>query len=65
VAGVNGAIGQPQPNPDSDLSAAEMSNGEGGLVPSQPGVLLPQTPKQVYGQAYVNQMLGRMTGKKY
>jgi carbon dioxide concentrating mechanism protein CcmN len=51
-----------QPNPDSDLSAAEMQNN--GVTPAS-GYLVPQTPKQVYGQAYVNQMLGRMTGKKY
>jgi carbon dioxide concentrating mechanism protein CcmN len=51
-----------QPNPDSDLSAAEMQND--GVTPAS-GYLVPQTPKQVYGQAYVNQMLGRMTGKKY
>jgi carbon dioxide concentrating mechanism protein CcmN len=50
------------PNPDSDLSAAEMQNDG---VPPASGYLVPQTPKQVYGQAYVNQMLGRMTGKKY
>jgi hypothetical protein len=63
----NGPIAPSQPNPDSDLSAAEMQNG-GGDAPSavaSPGALLPQTPKQVYGQAYVNQMLGRMNGKKY
>jgi carbonic anhydrase/acetyltransferase-like protein (isoleucine patch superfamily) len=52
------------PNPDSDLSAAEMQNGTQPPLPES-GYLVPQTPKQVYGQAYVNQMLGRMNGKKY
>jgi hypothetical protein len=40
-----------------------MQNGQD--APPASGYLVPQTPKQVYGQAYVNQMLGRMTGKKY
>jgi carbonic anhydrase/acetyltransferase-like protein (isoleucine patch superfamily) len=64
----NGSIAPPSPNPDSDLSAAEMQNGTGEASRSTTesgGYLVPQTPKQVYGQAYVNQMLGRMTGKKY
>jgi carbonic anhydrase/acetyltransferase-like protein (isoleucine patch superfamily) len=63
----NGPIAPPQPNPDSDLSTAEMQNGSGDTpsAVASPGALLPQTPKQVYGQAYVNQMLGRMNGKKY
>jgi carbon dioxide concentrating mechanism protein CcmN len=56
-------IAPPQPNPDSDLSATEMQSGQD--APPASGYLVPQTPKQVYGQAYVNQMLGRMTGKKY
>ncbi len=53
----------PTPNPDADLSAAEMQNGVPPLAESADPV--PQTPKPVYGQAYVNQMLGRMNGKKY
>ncbi|MBE9028288.1 hypothetical protein IQ266_00775 [filamentous cyanobacterium LEGE 11480] len=57
----------PQPNPDSDLSAEEMQ-GRGIAPPptdNSGGSLVTHTPKQVYGQAYVNQMLGRMTGKKF
>jgi carbonic anhydrase/acetyltransferase-like protein (isoleucine patch superfamily) len=60
----NAAVTAPTPNPDSDLSAAEMQNGAQPPLPDS-GYLVPQTPKQVYGQAYVNQMLGRMNGKKY
>jgi carbon dioxide concentrating mechanism protein CcmN len=61
----NGAVGAATtPNPDSDLSAAEMQNGAQPPLPESSN-LVPQTPKQVYGQAYVNQMLGRMNGKKY
>jgi carbonic anhydrase/acetyltransferase-like protein (isoleucine patch superfamily) len=52
------------PNPDSDLSATEMQNRAQPPL-AESGYLVPQTPKQVYGQAYVNQMLGRMNGKKY
>jgi carbon dioxide concentrating mechanism protein CcmN len=62
-AATGNPIAPPQPNPDSDLSATEMQNGQD--APPASGYLVPQTPKQVYGQAYVNQMLGRMTGKKY
>lgn len=63
------AVNQPpivQPNPDSDLSAAEMQQaGSGAIPPNQveSAALVPPQPKQVYGQAYVNQMLGKMTGR--
>lgn len=56
------SVGSPPPNPDSDLSAAEMqSNGAAGTAPEAGGALA--KPRQVYGQAYVNQMLGKMMGK--
>ncbi len=56
-----------QPNPDSDLSAAEMQNGGSGEIPTnqvESAALVPPQPKQVYGQAYVNQMLGKMMGRQ-
>jgi carbonic anhydrase/acetyltransferase-like protein (isoleucine patch superfamily) len=67
VAATNPSIPPPQPNPDSDLSAEEMQQGPEDLkhaAGSQSSELAPREPKQVYGQAYVNQMLGKMLGKK-
>jgi carbon dioxide concentrating mechanism protein CcmN len=58
--------------PESDLSAAEMQYAADNhkSVPQKPpnpppqsSDLAPRDPKQVYGQAYVNQMLGKMLGK--
>ncbi|MFM2430645.1 MAG: carbon dioxide concentrating mechanism protein [Cyanobacteriota bacterium] len=63
----NADLGQPpQPSPDSDLSATEM---QGNDIPRanpaiDQGTLVKHSPKQVYGQAYVNQMLGKMMGKR-
>jgi carbon dioxide concentrating mechanism protein CcmN len=66
-------IGQSEPiapNPDSDLSAEEMqdSNGYSAVNNNIPpnnttSDLVQRSPKQVYGQSYVNQMLGKMQGK--
>ncbi len=53
----------PQPNPDSDLSAAEMQHAEPDPNSSRSGELAPRQPRPVYGQTYVNQVLGRMLGK--
>jgi carbon dioxide concentrating mechanism protein CcmN len=61
------SLHSPQPNPDSDISAAEMQHAE--PAPNSPqssdgsSELAPRHPKQVYGQTYVNQVLGRMLGK--
>jgi carbonic anhydrase/acetyltransferase-like protein (isoleucine patch superfamily) len=61
------SIDAPHPDPDSDLSQAEMQDGLSGAIPTtlaDANALVPQPPKQVYGQAYVNQMLGKMMGKR-
>jgi hypothetical protein len=63
----NADLGQPtQPSPDSDLSATEMQGHDigRGANPTEQGALVKPGPKQVYGQAYVNQMLGKMMGKR-
>jgi carbon dioxide concentrating mechanism protein CcmN len=59
-------------HPDSDLSMAELQNPppaspeasdrEATAIPSE-DPLAPCPPKQVYGQAYVHQMLGKMLGR--
>jgi hypothetical protein len=66
----------PQPSPESDLSPEEMQSGaysspnnsfnsngaqNGKLTPmAPPSALAPRLPGQVYGQSYVNQILGKM-----
>jgi carbon dioxide concentrating mechanism protein CcmN len=56
-------MAHPQPHPESDLSAAEMQADGGQLSTNQSSALASKQSKQVYGQAYVNQMLGKMLGK--
>jgi carbon dioxide concentrating mechanism protein CcmN len=58
------------PNPDSDLSAEEMQDSHGYAAANQniasndaTSDLAPRSHKQVYGQSYVNQMLGKMQGR--
>jgi carbon dioxide concentrating mechanism protein CcmN len=60
------------PNPDGDLSPEEMQqtpgkngiDGTGGTggAPALPGALVPKSLRPIYGQAYVNQILGKMGG---
>ncbi len=57
-----------EPPIDSDLSSAEMGSPEDLTVTPEKKAehaIVPkdETPKPVYGQAYVNQMLGKMLGR--